>query len=299
MAPVLRYDISYLVLRKFAAVRRARISNHETALHASAIDSCPPQPVAVRPERGPPGRTRGQQTRGGQSPLTLRRRPAPRAAGSDGADETVATADVVALAAAQRAAGEEPASGRGKPWQRRRKGPGRARKGLAGPARSRRRGPTTTPSPSAFAYPAVDYRHMRLAGRSDGRLHAGLALEALHRERGADIVQVCRQHAHVARAVVPAPASAIAGGESARASGTQRGDDGAVHGVMSSRGRVGFATAGEPPRGKNAICRAEPPANHDEKNNISEGENTFSAWKWVFSPIASVLPARKQFHAGD
>jgi hypothetical protein len=46
-------------------------------------------------------------------------------------------------------------------------------------------------------------------------------------------------------------------------------------------------------RGKTCSLTYSPEGKHDEKNNISEGENTLFAWKCVFSPIASVLPAKE------
>jgi hypothetical protein len=51
--------------------------------------------------------------------------------------------------------------------------------------------------------------------------------------------------------------------------------------------------------GKQASRRARALWKRDEKNNIPEGVNAFFAWRRVFSPIASGIPARKQFHAGD
>jgi hypothetical protein len=67
------------------------------------------------------------------------------------------------------------------------------------------------------------------------------------------------------------------------------------------RGEKGAAPRGIStfPEGKQDALRGAPLWKHDEKNNIFEGENAFFAWRWVFSPIASGLPARKQFHAGD
>lgn len=46
-------------------------------------------------------------------------------------------------------------------------------------------------------------------------------------------------------------------------------------------------------RGKTCSLTYSPEGKHDEKNNISEGENALFAWKCVFSPIASVLPAKE------
>jgi hypothetical protein len=52
-------------------------------------------------------------------------------------------------------------------------------------------------------------------------------------------------------------------------------------------------------RGKTCLPTYSPEGKHDEKNNISEGENALFAWKCVFSPIASVLPAKEAVPAGD
>jgi hypothetical protein len=38
---------------------------------------------------------------------------------------------------------------------------------------------------------------------------------------------------------------------------------------------------------------------HNEKNNNSRGKKAFFSWRWVFSPVASVVLVEKQFSAGD
>lgn len=194
--------------------------------------------------------------------------PPPHTAGINGVDATRRGGGCRCPGRGAACRRRKPSVQTGKPWQQRRKGPGGARKGLAGPARSQ--GPAADHEAVGGAHSAVDHRHAPLAGRVDGHLHAGLVLEGIHREHraaeaslGAAIVQPRRQHAHAARAVAPVLAAEIAGGESARVSGAQQGADGAVHGVVSSRGRVDFAAPDEPLRGKNVICRAWRPANHD------------------------------------